>query len=181
MGGWRAFNTFKLERAVRSDANADLLSYAEKFKPESENVYLHGPVGTGKTHIAVAMARVTSERQMLVMKPQEVSRFIRASESAAQEEDRIEDLVTAKVLVLDDLGTEKLTDFLASLLYEIIDGRYMRGTGGLIVTSNLSLGDMAKNFGDERITSRLVEMCRGRIFSLKDEQDHRLEWVGKGQ
>lgn len=174
IGGARAMADFRIEALSKTRVNEKALQAASLFDPAHDNMYLYGPTGAGKTHMAVAAARRTSERHTLLMKPQQVSRFLRESEDARQEGQRIEELVSAHCLILDDLGTEKLTEYLTSLLYEIVDARYMAGAGGLIVTSNLSLGDLARKLGDDRIPSRLVQMCAGKVFDFSGERDHRV-------
>ena len=69
-------------------------------------------------------------------------------------------LTALPVLVIDDLGIGRDTEFAFQTLYEIVDGRYMAMKGGLIVTSNLSLDDLAAKLGDDRIPSRLASMCK---------------------
>ena len=78
------------------------------------------------------------------------------------------------MLVIDDLGSEKLTEFSEQILFEIIDLRIINAVNGLIITSNLPLEDMVKRLGSERITSRIAMLCGGNIFSLEGEKDHRL-------
>jgi DNA replication protein DnaC len=86
----------------------------------------------------------------------------------------VKSIFSTRILVLDDLGTAKYTEFLCSIIYEIIEDRYQNHPGGLIVTSNLSLCDLAETMGDDRVSSRLAELCRGKIFSMVGETDHRI-------
>lgn len=62
------------------------------------------------------------------------------------------------LLVLDDLGTDCTTNWFYQVLYSLINYRYeyMKKT---IITSNLSLEELASLFGDDRITSRIERMC----------------------
>jgi DNA replication protein DnaC len=52
---------------------------------------------------------------------------------------------------------------------------YMNMKGGLLVSSNLSLGELAERVGDDRLSSRLAQMCRGNVFSLAGEKDWRVQ------
>lgn len=74
------------------------------------------------------------------------------------------------ILFLDDIGTEKTTDWAFQTLYTIIDRRY-REFRQTVITSNLSLNELSDRTGD-RITSRIAEMCN--VIELKGK-DRRLE------
>lgn len=162
-GGHRASEQYNLENLKHTEANADAITAAKEYTPETQNLFIFGPTGTGKSHIAVAAMRakyppLSSPR--IVWKPTQVARFVRACQNADNEEAFIRQLATQKSLIIDDLGVEKPTEFITGLMYEIIEGRDMNRPGGLIVTSNLSLDDLANHLGDDRITSRLAGMCK---------------------
>jgi DNA replication protein DnaC len=61
------------------------------------------------------------------------------------------------VLILDDIGAERLTDFVAETFYLIVNGRYNKMLP-TIFTSNFTIGELSERVGD-RIASRIVEMC----------------------
>lgn len=73
-----------------------------------------------------------------------------------------------KVLVLDDLGAEKSTEWSMATLFTIINRRY-ENIAPTIITSNLSLDELSRHIGD-RITSRIVGMCRVIEFKGKDRR-----------
>ena len=75
-----------------------------------------------------------------------------------------------EVLFIDDIGTEKTTDWAQQTLYTIIDRRY-RENLQTVITSNLSLNELSDKTGD-RITSRIAEMCK--VIELKGK-DRRLK------
>ena len=74
-------------------------------------------------------------------------------------------------LVLDDLGTEKITDFVRQCLYDLLDRRYgdMRET---IITSNLTLQGFAEEYGShgDRLASRIAGMGEVLALSGKDRR-----------
>jgi DNA replication protein DnaC len=90
------------------------------------------------------------------------------------EEEVIGEYSNVSLLILDDLGAEKSSEFTIQSLYLIIDRRYseIRPT---IITSNLSLGQISEKVGD-RIASRIAGMCR--VVELKG-RDRRLSGGGK--
>jgi DNA replication protein DnaC len=72
--------------------------------------------------------------------------------------ERIENLKRVKYLVLDDIGTEACTAWAYETLYRLIDSRYALVLP-IVFTSNLSLNELGKKMGDERLVSRIREMC----------------------
>ena len=70
---------------------------------------------------------------------------------------RVRDCQKASLLVIDDIGAEKASEWTAERLYTIIDHRYANCLP-LIVTSNLPPSKLAEQTG-ERSASRLAEMC----------------------
>jgi len=75
----------------------------------------------------------------------------------------LEKYTDADALLLDDLGTEKITEFVRETIFVLID-RFYRNEKLLIVTSNFNLGDLAERLG-ERTADRLVEMCQAVMFT----------------
>jgi DNA replication protein DnaC len=155
LSGQRAYDTFTLKTFIAKPV------IHEGF-PKIANLYIHGPTGVGKTHLAVALGRdaVKYPNDIAVLKPSQIFRRVRSAENASGELEAVDSLVGVRVLIIDDLGIGRDTEFAFQTLYEIIDGRYMAMTGGLIITSNLSLDELAGKLSDDRIPSRLAAMCR---------------------
>lgn len=180
LGGSRAFNTYTLENFKKSVGNQDALAAVVDFDYAKDNLYLHGPVGSGKSHLAAVAARKffpvgrkgLFQTQIATYKIPEISRRFRGCDGGEAERELLTEIAGRAILVIEDFGVEKYTEFLVSLMYEIIDWRYQNNPTGLIITSNLSVGDLANKIGDERVASRLVQMCR--IVKLSDK-DHRFE------
>lgn len=144
----------------------------------AEGLYFTGPVGSGKTHAAyMATARwcVATKTLPRLERNTESSAggsthhgptvaFVRAttlfdelrpgSDGTRQ---RIVDCQRAALLVLDDLGAEKPSEWTCEKLYEIVDERYAQARP-LIITSNVPPAKLNKHVG-ERVASRLAEMC----------------------
>ncbi len=85
-----------------------------------------------------------------------------------------------QLLILDDFGAERNTEYALEQLFNVIDARY-QARKPLILTSNLSLADL-KNPADEahkRIFDRVLEMCSPVNFGIagrrQDIANHKLE------
>lgn len=161
LGGLKAYKEFTLERYDNKAAIEKCAAYPGR------NLYLWGRVGTGKTHLATALVRRLEGR---VVKPQQIYRSCRGLISSTEEQAVINGYINTPYLVIDDLGVEKNTTFSLSTLYEIIDGRDLAYQAGLIVTSNLSLGELAERIGDDRLTSRLAGLCQVVELSGRDRR-----------
>ena len=178
LGGFRAADDFRAERFTPNERTAAAFEAVQAFNRDTENLYLHGPTGTGKSHLAAVAARKSFTESnwseaVRTVTPMEISREMRSCADAAHETEIIRGHINRRVLVIEDIGVAKDTEFLQSVMYEIINGRYQDEVrGGLIVTSNLSLTDLARKLGDDRVPSRLAQMCR--VFSLVGVPDHRV-------
>ena len=132
------------------------------FKEMYENhqgLLLWGDVGSGKSYTAAAIANELIERQVPVI----MTSFIRIiNEMDGRDKDNrfIDRLKNAKVLIIDDLGAERCSDYTLEKVYDIIDSWY-RSNNPLIITTNLELGYMKKcdDIRYSRIYDRIFEMC----------------------
>lgn len=158
------------ERLALRDAAS---TYVREFKPCYRGATFYGPTGCGKTHLAVAILRGVAARGFSVRfaNAPEMLAEVRASwrdDSERSEFQIIEDLTEADLLVLDDLGAEKLTDRAVETLYLIFNRRSQDGRA-TIVTTNVARQEAATKLG-ERTASRLAGMCpsTGFVFPAED-------------
>lgn len=135
-------------------------------------LFLHGPCGVGKTHLAVAIARHALEHQNVSVLFQVVPDLLdqlRAtfdpSRGVAYDE-RFEQIRDAGLLILDDLGTENTTPWAREKLYQIFNHRYNERSP-TVVTSNQELRMI-----DERVASRLLDSRLSTVVEL-DAEDYR--------
>lgn len=164
-----------------SDFGGDVVRQVSSFASgECHGAFIHGPVGTGKTHLGVALVKAAVESAVreqrrastLVTSAPALLAEIRSSfrdGATLSEDDLIQRYARTEYLLVDDLGVERGTDFAIQTLYLIVDARYtaMRRT---VFTSNLSVAEIAERLGD-RIASRIVGM--GCVLHL-DGHDRRL-------
>lgn len=162
MMGLRGAEEFTFERFRQSPGTAAAYGAARNFNPLAENLYLCGAAGTGKTHLAGSVTRAwLTARGAAAVEFHKVPRLLRwfHLRKPSEYDEEIERLAKLHVLVLDDLGVEKSSEYNLGTLYEIIDARYMARREGLVVTSNLAPQELAKKMDDDRFPSRLFGMC----------------------
>lgn len=125
---------------------------------ESQGIIFYGPVGTGKSFTAACIANNLLDNQTSVI----MTSFVKILQNIQNQDEAayIAMLNTAKLLILDDLGTERNTDFALEKVYNIIDSR-SRSTKPMILTTNLSLEDMmnVQDIRYKRIYDRIFETC----------------------
>lgn len=128
-----------------------------------ESLLLYGAFGTGKTGLAVSVLKRFihgwREPALFVTVP-ELLDIIRAGYDKARpsgERDLLREAKTVPLLVLDDLGAERVTDWVQERLFVIINARHDEELA-TIFTSNLGPDELGDHLG-ERITWRIVEMC----------------------
>jgi len=121
--------------------------------------YLHGGTGAGKTYIAVAYLAYMSDKTLLKGRFINSTRLfieLRQSISRGDEEVKLKEFTSNNILVIDDIGTEKLSDYTLQSWYYIINERY-NNLLPTMLTSNLSLRILAETYGSigDRIASRI--------------------------
>ncbi len=161
VGGVKPYRAFTFERYQVTPANGIAFRHATQFNPSRDNLYLWGPCGVGKTHLAVAVLRQWFARgaSIAVMTPFKLVRSLRMK-TPEEEQRAIDRFIDIRVLALDDLGVGSDTAFARQVLQEILDGRDFRDRGGLVVTSQYSLSGLSLRFHDRSIPSRLAGMCQ---------------------
>ena len=161
LGGDKPYREFTFERYQVTPGNQLAYERSKAFSPATDNLYLWGPCGVGKTHLAYAIARRCFEETLSVtiLRAWQISRKVRMKEPE-QEQAAIDELVSAEMLVIDDLGVGPDTTFGRQILQEILDARDFTFRAGLVVTSKFPLGGLAARLADDSIPSRLAGMCQ---------------------
>lgn len=140
-----------------------MLNYVDNFgelRKAGKGLLLYGTVGTGKTFAAceVANALIDKGYPVLVTNFARLTNTIQGMFDGKQE--YIDSLNRFELLVIDDLGAERNSDYMQEMVYNIIDSRYRAGLP-LIITTNLTIEEIKKpgDIGRARIYDRLLERC----------------------
>lgn len=137
--------------------------YVQRFDEmyeKSQGILFWGTVGTGKSYTAACIANELLDRTIPVV----MTSFVKILQNIQgnQEEEKVimSRLDDARLLIIDDLGTERNTDYALEKVYNIIDSRYRSGKP-LILTTNMTLKEMQEttDIRYKRIYDRIFEMC----------------------
>ena len=132
-----------------------------------ENVIALGPSGTGNTHIALGLGLSACQKGLSVG-------FVTAAALVhelmeARDERRLlrlqKQMVSHKLLIIDELGFVPLSKTGAELLFELISQRYERGS--TLITSNLPFDEWTETFGSERLTGALLDRLTHHVNILE--------------
>ena len=153
-------------KRVMAEIVADMRAYAtEPMRAERPWRVLQGPYGCGKTHLAYAVAahRAREHRPVYVANVPDMLDALRRGFDAGDYEKRLTTIREVEVLVLDDLGVENSTAFVAETLYRIVDYRY-RNRLPLIVTTNAIIQRDGSLAG--RVASRLLDTAISVVHTM---------------
>jgi DNA replication protein DnaC len=137
-----------------------------RFMEKAENLVIVGPIGTGKTHLAIALGVEAARRRTSVA-------FIRAADlvrplSEARdrhERGRLERrLYKATLLIVDELGFAPFGRDGGELLFNLLADRHERRS--TILTTNLAFSEWVNIFADEKLTTALLDRLAQRVHVL---------------
>lgn len=148
---------------------AGVLNFCKRFasgfsESVGKTLLFIGKTGTGKTHISSAIAKQVIERGFSVTYDSSMNIFNAFEEdhfgkdryrfSREAHEPKSDKYMNADLLIIDDLGTEFITQFTVSCLYNLINTRQNKGLS-TIISTNFSPDEISRKYED-RLYSRLM-------------------------
>lgn len=173
LANFTAYNE-SLERAVEASSK-----FAHAFPVVDHGLFFEGEPGVGKTHLAVAVlsqvVRTTAARG-LFCDVRELLKLIRSTYNAAIRTTELEVLapvMNAELLVLDDLGAEKTSEWVEETMNLIVNTRYNEKRATIFTTNFPDIPDDTEPNSllfriGHRMRSRLHEMCDFRVLDAGD-------------
>lgn len=160
----------RYKNAEYSGVPKDIQAALKKISETKRGLYIYGSVGSGKTYIAYAVVNRAKERgkDIPVWNMTELLREMRQDFNRPYGEKREierEIMEYDGIIILDDVGAEKTSEWVEETFYLIVNYRY-NNMLPTIFTSNLPLSQLSEKIGD-RSTSRIAEMCD--VFELTGE------------
>ncbi len=170
--------SFEPANASQKTAADIAFEFVTNFPFGDRGLLFMGPCGVGKTHLAVGILYLLIGEHGVRCRFHDFRELMQAlrdsydPDNPVSEREAIRDALETDVLLLDDLGAEKLTGWVLERLNFIINHRYSRDLVTLITTNYLDKPgsndeSLAERIG-QRLRSRLFEMCRTIVITGKD-------------
>ena len=159
MATWTFENDDKKNEKL-SEAMQKYVKNFPEFKKEGKGLLLYGTVGTGKTYFAACIANRLIDEGYTVM----MTNFARLTNQIQGtfdgKQEFIDSLNRYSLLIIDDLGAERKSEFMQEQVFNIIDSRYRSGLP-FIITTNLTAEELKKpqEICYSRIYDRILERC----------------------
>ena len=132
----------------------------DTFKAQGKGILFYGGVGTGKTYAAACIANALIDKGIPVMMTNFNRIANKLQERFGKAQEFLDSLNKYQLLIVDDLATERNTEYMQEIVFNIIDARYSAELP-IIITTNLDYNDIktSSNTVNSRIYDRIVEKC----------------------
>ena len=170
--------SFDNYKAVTREQKEDLKNVRSQLKGyldgQDYNIVLIGDTGVGKSHLAYAALKALSDHTKKIgLFINVVDLLAKIKEDFSLESEYIKRISEAEWLVLDDVGTEKVTEWSSGILYSILNKRTKT-----IITTNLAPEDIKGTYG-KRIYSRIFKgtgygSTNEHVYKFRNKQDKRV-------
>jgi DNA replication protein DnaC len=172
------FGNYKPQNQSQTIALKSSMAFAMEYPAVDRGLLLMGSVGVGKTHLAVSILKGLTERGFSCLF-YEFGTLLKEIQDSYNVNTRSSELavlapvLNADVLVLDELGASKPTDWVRDTMAHVINTRYNEKKFTVFTTNYLDdrPNDREETLEDRigvRVRSRLYEMCRTIVLEGKD-------------
>ena len=127
------------------------------FVERAESVFLIGPAGVGKSHLAQALGHEACRRglDVVFVRTSRMLAHLHAGRADGSYERRLGGYQRPDVLILDDFGLKPMRPPAAEDLYEVIEGRY--GRGSMVITTNRAFNEWPELFDNPVLASAALD------------------------
>ena len=164
-------------------------NYCERFlgggdKPgmleRNQGLLFYGTVGSGKSYTAACIANDLMKRRVTVLMTSFV-RILQDLQAETREAAYVDGIIRPQLLIIDDLGAERSTDYALEKVYNVIDSR-VRAARPMVLTTNLTMQQITgeQDVRLRRIYDRILECCypvqiTGQSFRMKSAAQRQVE------
>lgn len=163
------------------------VKHFEEMRKDNVGLLLYGNVGSGKTYIACSIANAIITEYSYNVKMRNFAQILNDLQKGGFTLDRneyIEQITNPALLIVDDFGIERNTEYALEQIYNVINARYLKARP-TIITTNLNFKDIEQEQEDimlGRIYSRIIEMCLPlRVIGLDRRKIQSKEKLKKAQ
>lgn len=164
-------DSFIISNKSQQTAVSAIRDYIGKFPDISYGLLFMGPAGTGKTHLAVSVFKAIRTRtrdRMLFMDASSLLNNIKHSigdrySDESSTPDIIRDVSSIPILLLDDLGSQKVSMWTQDIIKIIISHRY---NNNLLTFITTPYEDRPKSPEKEKLEQRIGEINRSRLYEM---------------
>lgn len=171
-------STFKADRRPNSEPSKIARAFVDKYRErrmKGQGILFYGPPGVGKSFLAACICNALTDQGYKCLFTNTWKMIEEIEKTFTGKQERLEQFGKYDLVVLDDFGAERATEYKQELITMIVDCLY-RHRVPVIITSNRDYARMIRDNSDlfaMRIYSRICEMCQGVKIDGKDMRKER--------